>query len=360
MPHRPVSRSHHNDKGRKRREDGKRLAVSDWEDRSETSRPRQPETGTPARMPGSVRRTSTIDVDWPEGRGGPMHVVARARDLLTSQVGKAIVQGQGGYDAILDAERRILSIAADDPRLPPLAMLTGEKAGSRLRSAIAHHLPEEKRAGTPLYLILDDLAGASLVAPWAWSCWDADWAAEMARLKSDPRIAAIFKSKENICAGLATGSSGLAFGAEGTRAGALDDGSDPLGWHAFPEPVGTAFQRARRIDVRLDGPLLIDAHFRDSASTPEGTQRSVVHEYRLRATADPASLTLLSVEAQPRVLPFPECLGAVANATRLIGTPLADLRETVLVELRGTAGCTHLNDALRALAEVPAMLATVP
>jgi hypothetical protein len=32
------------------------------------------------------------------------------------------------------------------------------------------------------------------------------------------------------------------------------------------------------------------------------------------------------------------------------------LRERVLDELKGTAGCTHLNDMLRALAEVPVLV----
>ena len=58
----------------------------------------------------------------------------------------------------------------------------------------------------------------------------------------------------------------------------------------------------------------------------------------------------------PYVLPFGECPGAVAGALGLIGTPLADIRETVLERLRGPAGCTHLNDALRALAEVPILV----
>jgi hypothetical protein len=50
-----------------------------------------------------------------------------------------------------------------------------------------------------------------------------------------------------------------------------------------------------------------------------------------------------------------ECPSAASNLSRLLGTPLPDLREKVLAELRGTVGCTHLNDALRALAEVPAL-----
>jgi hypothetical protein len=75
----------------------------------------------------------------------------------------------------------------------------------------------------------------------------------------------------------------------------------------------------------------------------------------LSATADAQSLRLLSLEAQPRVLPFVECPSATANLSRLLATPLPELREKVLAELRGTVGCTHLNDALRALAEVPAL-----
>jgi hypothetical protein len=79
----------------------------------------------------------------------------------------------------------------------------------------------------------------------------------------------------------------------------------------------------------------------------------------LRVTADIASLRILSIEAEPRVLPHLECPSATANLSRLLDSPLSGLREKVLAELRGTAGCTHLNDALRALAEVPALLGSL-
>ena len=51
--------------------------------------------------------------------------------------------------------------------------------------------------------------------------------------------------------------------------------------------------------------------------------------------------------------PFPNVQGAVHNTQRLIGASIADIRNEVLANLRGPEGCTHLNDALRALAEVP-------
>ena len=172
--------------------------------------------------------------------------------------------------------------------------------------------------------------------------------------KADPKFAAAF-NRENICSGLRTGSSGLGMGAEGTDAGVLRDPADPEGWHEFPATPGTAMRRARRIDIWRDTLIHIDAHFQDSATTPSGP-RAALHEYRIRATADPVSLELLSLEAEPRVLPFSECPAAAANARRMVGKTLAELREAVLVELRGVAGCTHLNDALRALADVPVLL----
>ena len=114
-------------------------------------------------------------------------------------------------------------------------------------------------------------------------------------------------------------------------------------------------RRARRIDVRLDDAIVIDAAFQDSATTPAGG-RAAVHEYSLTMTADPRSLAVLSLQAEPRILPQPECPSATANLSRLLGTPLPELREKVFAELKGTAGCTHLNDALRALADVPMLV----
>jgi hypothetical protein len=46
----------------------------------------------------------------------------------------------------------------------------------------------------------------------------------------------------------------------------------------------------------------------------------------------------------------------VTNLSRLLDSELPQLRQTVLDQLPGTLGCTHLNDALRALAEVPTLV----
>jgi hypothetical protein len=115
------------------------------------------------------------------------------------------------------------------------------------------------------------------------------------------------------------------------------------------------WRRARRSDVWIDGGVIaIDAGFQDSAGDPEHG-RVAVHEYRISATADAQSGKLLTLAPDARILPFMECPSAAARASDLLGAPLRELRSIVLERLAKTNGCTHLNDALRALAEVPVL-----
>jgi hypothetical protein len=311
----------------------------------------------PPRVPGSARRTSSIDVSWPEGRAGNSSMVGRARDVVTPIAGGApVIVAEDAFEARLQPDRVIVSIAAT-PQRPALSRLVGCRGGGGLRQALEAAVPEERRGAAPLYLILDDIAGTSLVAGWAWSQWDVEWLSSARLALKNVDLEKAFRSRVGICAGFAEGSSGFDPDSDrsGTAAPDLRNPDDPDGWHRFTDQAGAVgMRRARRIDVRLDARIVIDAAFQDSATTPAGG-RAVVHEYTLSATADAQSLRLLSVEAQPRVLPFVECPTATANVSRLLGTPLPELRERVLAELRGTLGCTHLNDALRALAEVPAL-----
>jgi hypothetical protein len=309
----------------------------------------------PIRAPGSLRRTSSIDVSWPAGRAAGMTMVGRARDIVTPALGGSpVLCAQDEFEAKLASDRSVTAIQAT-PLRPALAGLVGERGGGGFRRAIERLLPEERRDGTPLYLILDDIAGTSLVAGWAWSHWDPNWLTNAA---GGIDLEKAFRSRENVCIAYAPGST--AFDVRGGRTGApvvdLRNPADPEGWHRFTTQEGrVGMRRARRIDIQLDDLIRIEAAFQDSATRPQG-DRAAVHEYRLTATADPHSLHLLSVEADPRVLPHIECPSATFNLTRLLGTPLPELREKVLAQLRGPAGCTHLNDAMRALADVPALL----
>jgi hypothetical protein len=287
-----------------------------------------------------------------------MWLVGRARDVVTPPAGGApVVLAEDGFEARLGFDRTILAIASDPPR-PAVAGLVGRRGGGGLRQVLQAVRPEERRRGTPLHLLLDDISGASLVAGWAWSQWDPDWLASLRAAAANPELAKAFPDRTGVCIGFAPGSSGLDRTVErsGTPTPDLRHPDDPEGWHAYAAQQGPGMRRARRIDLTLDdGVVAIDSAFQDSASTPAGG-RAVVHEYRLTATVDAQTQQVLSLQAEPRVLPFAECPGAAANIQRLIGATAAELRAKVLVELKGVAGCTHLNDALRMLADAPGLL----
>jgi hypothetical protein len=105
--------------------------------------------------------------------------------------------------------------------------------------------------------------------------------------------------------------------------------------------------------------IRVDTMFRDLVHDPEGREVAV-HEYAIDVTIDGVSGELFSVVAEPRVLPYPECPSAAPNARWLIGLPVSDLRAEVVNRIRGADCCTHLNDALRALADVPALIGHLP
>jgi hypothetical protein len=100
-----------------------------------------------------------------------------------------------------------------------------------------------------------------------------------------------------------------------------------------------------------EGLLTIDAMFRDSYVTARGVE-TVVHEYTFRADVDPVTHVVLRAEAVPRALPFAQCPEAAGSAERLVGGGLDDLRARIRAEFVGASTCTHLNDMLRALADV--------
>ena len=319
----------------------------------------------PPRAADSVRRTTSIDVMWPDGPDGDRRFAGRARDYLTpaaawdGSVPDGRVLDSATMEATLDPEKLIKAITAY-PEPARIGALVGERGGNHLRKVVREAMPELIATGAPLYLLLDDISGTALVSGWAWAQWDPNWAATMRERIPQDQLDKMNKAREGICWGLRPGNSGTQFdrpaGSFGSAdAGELRNPADPQGWHAFPQSTGASFRRARRIDVTRDedaGLIRIDAMFQDSAPSPDGS-RVAIHEYRLGATAAIDTLEILTLSPEPRILPFRECPGAVANTARLIGARIADVRHEVLSQLRGPDGCTHLNDALRALTEVP-------
>jgi hypothetical protein len=258
--------------------------------------------------------------------------------------------------ARVGSDRTIEDIDVGPPR-PEIKQLIGSRGGGGFRGVVDQALPGEREAGTGLYLLLDDIAGATLIAGFAWSRWKVDWR-ERAR-QSGIDEGEMRRRMEGICSGFRPGSSALLPDAMSAHNVAvvpsLGDLTDRWSWHDLGDHPAVAMRRARRIDVwSNDHEIVVDAMFRDSCWTPEGTEVAV-HEYRLDATVDAQTMTLSSLVAEPRVLPYPECPGAAPNVVRMLGVELADLRSEVLTRLRSVDCCTHLNDALRSLAEVPVL-----
>ncbi len=324
-----------------------------------TPPPRSTANPAPARPSGSLRRTSSIDVSWPDGEMGDRLFVGRARDYYTPALGGAgRVVDEAGYRATLSQDKTITAMVGE-PEDARLARLVGVRGGNHLRLFIKENLPELIASGAPLYLPLDDISGTALVSAFAWSQWHEDWAAKLRERMGSADMERMMADRINVCWGLQEGHSGVS--ADGppknvadAEAGDVRNPADPEGWHALFENEGAGFRRARRIDVTRgsDGLIHIDAAFQDSAKRKD-QGRVAIHEYNIVATADPTTLEILSLEPEARILPFSECPGAIHNARRLVGTRISDARDMVLAKLRGPEGCTHLNDALRALAEVP-------
>lgn len=170
----------------------------------------------------------------------------------------------------------------------------------------------------------------------------------------------------DICTGFAAGASSLTpadmpdhINQSSAEVGPLENPDDAAGWHAMPYQSGPQKRRARRIDLwREGGSIKVDAGFQDSGSNPNGG-RTAIHEYRVFAEIDDETGVLVSLQALPLILPYRECPGASVKATRLIGQDVRDFRNSVLITLPSTLGCTHLNDVLRALADVPLLAAAL-
>jgi hypothetical protein len=295
-----------------------------------------------------------MDFTWPDGLAGATVLDGRARDLHTGGDGTATVLAQAALEMITGSGRIIKQVASA-PALPGLAGLVGESAMSGFRKRLAAVTAGTGAAATPLYQLLDDVPGATLVSGAAWQRWyDME---EYLQLKADVSN----RIMRDVCTGYQHGSSAL--NPDGTLrwqqgrqpAVDIDAVGDGLAWHAHARPAGVAMRRARRIDVWTDGPVgYVDAFFQDSSTLPEGGRQSI-HEYTLTAQADLDTGVMRAVTPVPRVLPYRECPLAVGHVGALAGLAMGELRGAVLSRLKGPLGCTHLNDMLRALAAVPAL-----
>jgi hypothetical protein len=331
-----------------------------------------PTAGTPERTPGSVRRTATMDMVRPDGLLGPLVLTGRARDLVTGLDGAGTVLGTAGCTARIDyTGGRVLTEIGTTPGRPALQALLGRRVTSGFRSAVTAADPGLSAEDGLLNLLLDDFPVATLVSGHAMGAHlrapgqarqdRAVLPLSLAEATGQP-LAERPRFPRNLCAGFADGgtimndvdATGRPPVVTGPPAPPLATG-DHLGWHETGRLPPHAMRRSRRMDV-TPGPLAsIDVLFRDSHVDEDGTE-TIVHEYTVSATVDTADGVVASCAATPRVLPWVECPAAALSAGRLAGLPVSGLRRHVRDTFLGTSTCTHLNDTLRSLEDIPALL----
>ena len=319
----------------------------------------------PLRRPNSVRRTTSIDIDWPGGDSSAMRFRGHSRDARTGADGALVTLAQSWVEAQA-SETREFSRVCSSEHPAGIAALAGSRAGGKLRALLRSAFPDPADQLSGHFLLLDDLAGASLVSSWGWLAWTREFEAFTARAKAKG-IGGKDGNMRGVCIGLGPDSQSL--DADGyplieqqgsTLVPDLANPADPDGWQGPPDqpgvtPPGPGTRRARWIDVwREDDTLHALGGFQDSALERDGG-RLAIHEYRFEVQVDAPSGLIRKVRAIPHVLPHTECPAAVHGVTRLVGRPIADLRTDVPTLFAREAGCTHLNDVLRALVCLPAL-----
>jgi Protein of unknown function (DUF2889) len=330
----------------------------------EAAGPQDAVTSTTPRRAGSVRRTTNIDSLRPDGLKGDVVVDARARDLRTNRDGTCELVGTASLQARISPTRELLSITTS-PDVPALRSLLGASVGPGFRSRVNETVTDGCEDGTLLYLLLDDLPGATLVSGYAL----VRGGALDERPRTDrPAVGPFpdFGAQDDICAGWAhdatmmvhvrgTGTLPVPLG---PRAPILEPEDDPTSWHVMGDLAPHAVRRRRRLDlIEPGGDELehrIDLHFRDSHVDDQGFE-SIMHEYSMSGTVELGAGRIGTISARANVLPWVECPGALASAQRVDGMELSELRSRIRKEFVGRSTCTHLNDSLRSLADVTAL-----
>jgi hypothetical protein len=308
----------------------------------------------PARRPGSVRRTSHLDVtaqDSLEAR----HVASvegAARDLLTdadggtTEVGTARIRVQVGADGLV-AEA---TAAPDDTATDGLI---GHRLGPGFRAAIGDAL--ERHAGRPLSLLLNDLVGSP--APMRYGLMQRGVAVSGVRRQDGTPVEPPGTPRTGFnCAARRGGPDHPLNGVlEAPPAPDLDTTAEALAWHPLSPPRPGQGRRRRLVDVWMEGDdVAVEAFFRDTNARHDDGREVIVHEYGLR-TRLARDGTILAMEADPHVLPQHFCPWAAPHVATLVGQSIHVLGRDIHSHVTGEDACTHLNDMIRFLADAPAM-----
>lgn len=307
---------------------------------------RRPQSRTPDRLPGSIRRSSHIGVrtadDSPD-----LHVHGAVRDVLTDAQGSGRIVGAATLDCVVAPDRTVIAVTSD-PAETALSTLVGQLAHKGWRAA-AHKVVDGR---SPLSSLLDDVPIALLL-----SSYGALRQGSMDLLAVQP----LMQRMRNLCAGWAEGATpmrtidaGQPMPLPGVVPVPPEEQDDELAIEPRRPLLPGEVRRTRRLDVTPGAETHIEASFRDSWCDATGAE-GVLHEYVLTATLD-ADRRVASIRAEPRVLPYNECSLAAASPTRLVGQRIQDVAAMVRATA-DTTTCTHLDDLLRSLDAVPMLLA---
>nr|WP_211662784.1 DUF2889 domain-containing protein [Mycolicibacter kumamotonensis] len=318
----------------------------------------EPTRATPPRHPGSVRRTSSIDMTRDKDSLDPVYLRGRARDLVTGLDGTTTELGTAELNATVELVPRVVRHIDVDPPIAGMSRLAGAPAMSGFRAAADKVAPDLRENRDLRHTLLDDVPVTALISGHALSA---------SGLLGDTTKSGYLPVADQ-CAGFVTGGllmNSFEGGDPATVTGPIApdiDHGDPLAWHPVAELPVHGMRRRRRLDVHAAAQhahVEIDAMFRDTYVRADGRE-TIIHEYTLAATVDMDSGVIVAARATPRVLPWQECPGAVNSAARITGMTLLQLHFRVRHELVGTSTCTHLNDLLRSIADAEALVAHLP
>lgn len=305
--------------------------------------------------PGAVRCTTTLTAiphrDWASGQT----VSAVGRHLLHTTDGIAHTRHD---NLAVDVDQAGLILPRRNGRTVP-EQLRGRPAQRGLRKAVAELRDSledngESLMGPPggLYdTLLDDVVGTTIASGYG-------------RLQEGPAGPApeFVGHMRRTCVGFSTMHRR---GEEFDTTRYLDSkplsvefvSSDPLAWHADRAMTPNSFRRRRMLQVQPGhgSNFAVTGYFRDTFMSYEGVER-VVHEYGVTANVSGPPFVVNALKALPGDLPLAYCPLAARSATALEGLGLAEIDGVVRREVAGPASCTHLNDELRSLRLVPALL----
>ncbi len=310
--------------------------------------------------PLTLRRTMHVDVgpanEW--FGGGELEISGSARDVRGLET-----LATGSVKTRFDRKRVLVALETDPPA-PWAEAMVGQRAGGGFRKELDQVAPRNAGA-TLVRQLMEDLPAAALISGYA----SLRLARRLEVPPGDLTPPGVLGRMTDMCSGWREGGTAVNSIAAGNGVPFQDcpeapdlTGDDPDSWHAIP-PLGPDCMRRRRlVDVVFDendgSSARLWAMFRDTVGE-EGGAELVLHEYSLsgRLEMSGEGMVLVSVEADPRVLPFTECPAAASEVRALCGTNIADLSAVVPVALFGVASCTHLNDLLRNVGGMAGVLA---